>query len=247
MMGSTARVTFIGPIRVVVSWRSICSRVSSSSSALQLDEAERSHLTDLVRTANAERQPRRTSTPQRVRPSVARIVDAMDQIPAYVMNGRIDVLYANQLAEAPSSEVFRDPARPANFARFVFLDPRSRTFYCDWEKAASDTVAVLRSAAGRTPYDRSLSDLIGQLSTRSEDFRVRWAAHDVRFHRTETKQIHHPLVGDMTLAFEALELPADAGLTVMTYSAERGSKSEERLSELADWTSTRARLAATHA
>lgn len=218
--------------------------LDSVATALQLDEAERAHLGDLVRTANAERPERRASGPERVRPSVARIVDAMVQMPAYVMNGRLDILYANPLAEALFSEVLRDPMRPANFARFLFLDPRSRTFWLDWDKAANDTVAVLRSEAGRNPYDRGLSDLIGQLSTRSDEFRVRWAAHDVRFHRVATKHIHHPLVGDLTLAFEAMELPADPGLSVMTYSAEPGSRSAERITELGGWSSTREKLAA---
>lgn len=140
-------------------------------------------------------------------------------------NGRLDVLYANDLAEALFSDIFRDPLRPANLARYVFLNPRARTFR-DWEKAASDTVAVLRAEAGRKPYDRGLSDLVGQLSTRSEEFRVRWAAHDVEFHRAATKQMHHPpAVGDLTLAFGMLELPADPGLSVLTYSAEPGSQS----------------------
>lgn len=212
--------------------------------ALQLDEAERAHLADLVRTANAERPPRRSPTPQRVRPSVARLVDALRPIPACVTNGRLDVLYANDLAEALFTDVFRDPVRPPNLARFVFLDPRARTFYRDWEKAASDTVAVLRAEAGRKPYDRGVSDLVGQLSTRSDQFRVRWAAHDVGFHRAATKQMHHPLVGDLTLAFEMLELPADPGLSVLTYSAEPGSPSEEALRDLARWSETRTKLSA---
>jgi transcriptional regulator with XRE-family HTH domain len=218
--------------------------IDAIGSALQLDEAERAHLADLVRSANAERPPRRNSTPQRVRPSIARIVDVMAPIPACVTNGRLDVLYANDLAEALFSDVFRDPVRPPNFARFVFLDPRARTFYRDWDKAGSDTVAVLRAAAGRDPYDRSLSDLVGQLSTRSDEFRLRWAGHDVAFHRTATKQMHHPLVGDMTLAFEMLELPADPGLSVLIYSAEPGSPSEEALRELASWSETRTKLSA---
>ena len=218
--------------------------LDSVATALQLDEAERAHLGDLVRTANAERPARRASAPQQVRPSVARIVDAMREIPAYMMNGRLDILYANRLAEALFSEVLRNPARPANFARFLFLDPRSKTFWPDWDKAANDTVAILRSEAGRNPYDRGLSDFIGQLSTRSDEFRVRWAAHDVRFHRVATKQLHHPLVGDLTLAFEAMDLPADPGLSVMAYSAEPGSRSAERITELGGWSSTREKLAA---
>lgn len=212
------------------------------SQALQLDEAEHAHLLDVVRTANAERTPRRSSSPQRVRPSVARIVEAMTGIAAGVLNGRLDVLYANDLLKALFSELFRDPVRPPNIARFAFLDPRSRALWVDWEKAARDTVAILRAEAGRNPYDRALSDLVGQLSTRSEEFRVLWATHDVQFHRTGTKQFHHPLVGDLTLAFESLELRADPGLSLLTYSAEPGSASEHALHELARWGATRARL-----
>ena len=115
------------------------------------------------------------------------------------------------------------------------------------EKAAWDTVAILRAEAGRNPYDRALSDLVGQLSTRSDEFRVRWATHDVKFHRTGTKQFHHPLVGDLTLAFDSLELRADPGLSLLTYSAEPGSASEQALDELARWGATRARLSAVDA
>jgi transcriptional regulator with XRE-family HTH domain len=213
------------------------------SRALQLDEAEREHLLDLVRTANTERPARRTTAPQKVRPSVQRIVDAMAAIPAFVRNGRLDILYANPMAAALYSLQLSDPVQPPNSARFTFLDPRARTYFADWERAAHDVVAQLRGEAGRNPYDRTLSDLIGLLSTRSEEFRVLWAGHDVRFHRTGTKRFQHPLVGDLTLAYEALELPADPGLTIVTYSAEPGSPAEHALLELARWSSTRARLA----
>jgi transcriptional regulator with XRE-family HTH domain len=214
------------------------------SQALQLDEAERAHLLDLVRTGNEERAPRRTAAPQRVRPSIQRVVDAMSDVAAFVHNGRLDMLYANQLAGALYSEHDRDPVRPANSARFLFLDPRARTFYVDWEQVAHDVVAALRGEAGRNPYDRALSDLIGLLSTRSDEFRVRWASHDVRFHRSGTKRFHHPLVGDLTLAYDSLQLPADTGLTMVTYSAEPGSASETALQELRKWSDTRAKLSA---
>jgi transcriptional regulator with XRE-family HTH domain len=214
------------------------------SRALQLDEAERAHLLDLVRTGNEERALRRAAAPQRVRPSVQRVVDAMSDIAAFVHNGRLDILYANALAAALHSELERDPIRPPNSARFLFLDPRARTFYADWEKVAHDVVAALHGEAGRNPYDRALSDLVGLLSTRSDEFRVRWASHDVRFHRSGTKRFHHPLVGDLTLAYESLELPADAGLTMVTYSAEPGSSSETALRELRNWSDTRAKLSA---
>ena len=217
------------------------------SQALQLDEAERAHLLDLVRTGNEERAPRRTTAPQRVRPSIQRVVDAMSDVAAFVHNGRLDMLYANQLAAALHSEHDRDAVRPANSARFLFLDPRARIFYADWDQVAHDVVAALRGEAGRNPYDRALSDLIGLLSTRSDEFRVRWASHDVRFHRSGTKRVHHPLVGDLTLAYESLALPADTGLTLVTYSAEPGSPSEAALRELGRWSATRVKLNAVEA
>ena len=212
--------------------------------ALQLDEAEHAHLHDLVRTLNEERPQRRAQTTGNIRPGLRRIVDAMTGIPAFISNGRLDVLYANPLAEALYSDQFRDPVRPANSARFLFLDPRARTLYSDWETAARDIVAALHGEAGRSPYDRSLSDLIGLLSTRSDEFRTWWARHDVRFHRSGTKQFHHPLVGDLSLAYERLELPGDPGLALIAYSVEPGSPSEVALGELGRWAATRAAVAA---
>jgi PAS domain-containing protein len=214
------------------------------SRALQLDEAEHAHLIDLVRTANLVRPPRRTSGPAQVRPSVRRVVDCLTAVPAFVFNGRHDVVYANPLAEALFLEWFSDPVRPPNSARYIFLDPRAKTFYTDWDQVAHGVVAALRSEAGRSPYDRALSDLIGLLATRSPEFRALWAGHDVRFHRTGTKRLHHPLVGDLSLAWDALPLPADPGLTLATYSAEPGSPSEAALEELVRWAATRADLTA---
>src|SRR2546422_2557363 len=151
--------------------------------ALQLDEAERAHLIDLVRTANTTRPPRRRPTQQRVRPSVQRILDSMTGTPAFVQNGRLDILYANQLGYALFSEIFRDPVRPANAARFFFLNPRATEFYIDWQSIANDVVALLRAEAGRAPSDRGLSDLIGELSTPSRAVRRRWPTHHARLPR----------------------------------------------------------------
>jgi len=206
--------------------------------ALQLDEAETAHLFDLARAARATTSPRRRAASQQMRPSVQRLLDAWTGIPAWVRNERMDVLAANQLGSALYSEVFADPVRPANNARFVFLNPRSRDFYPDWEQGANDIVAILRSYAGRNPGDRSLMELIGELSTQSETFRTKWANHNVRFHRTGVKRLHHPVVGDLELAYEAMELPADPGLTMFAYTAEPGSASEERLKLLASWAAT---------
>lgn len=202
--------------------------------ALQLDEAERAHLFDLVRVAGTgQRRPRKPSQ-ERIRPTVQRILDSITA-PAYVRNGRLDILAANPLGAALYSEVLADTVRPANTARFLFLNPRAARFFVDWEKHASDVVAVLRAEVGRDPYDRALSDLVGLLSTRSEEFRVRWAAHDVKLHRAGRKRLHHPVVGDLTLDYEALDLAADRGQRLLVYTAEPGSPSAHALDLLASW------------
>ncbi len=206
--------------------------------ALQLDEAERSHLFDLARaTQPATATRRRRPTKQHVRPAVQRILDATTQAPAFIRNGRLDILAANQLGYALYS-AYLTPGRPANTARFVFLDPRSEDFYNDWDHVANEVVAILRSEAGRNPYDRDLTNLIGELSTQSEPFRTKWAAHNVRFHDTGTKRLHHPVVGDLELTYEAMELSADTGLTMFAYTAEPGTKSEQALRLLGSWAAT---------
>jgi transcriptional regulator with XRE-family HTH domain len=202
---------------------------------LQLDEAERAHLFDLVRTVTTSRPARRRSSQERVRPTVQRVLDSMTTVPAYVRNGRLDILAANRLGAALYSPVFSSQPEIPNMARFIFLNPQAHEFFPGWEGIASDAVAILRAEAGRDPYDRRLSDLIGELSTRSEDFRVRWAAHNVKFHRTGAKQLHHPVVGDLTLAYEALELPADNGQRILVYTAEPNSPSDDALRLLATW------------
>ena len=136
------------------------------------------------------------------------------------------------------SEVFTETVRPANAARFAFLNTRASDFYIDWDTLADDSVAILRAAAGRNPYDRALTDLVGELSTRSEEFGIRWAAHNVRLHRTGIKRLHHPVVGKLELTFEALELPADPGLRITTYTAEPGSPSADALQLLASRAAT---------
>jgi transcriptional regulator with XRE-family HTH domain len=207
--------------------------------ALQLDEAERAHLLDLIRAAATTRPPRRPA-PRRVRSTVQRVLDSMSGAPAFVLNGRLDILTANELGYALFSPVYADPVRPPSSARFIFLDPHAGGFFRDWDKVASDTVALLRAEAGRDPYDRRLSGLIGELSTRSDEFRVRWAAHHVRIHTAGVKLIRHPVVGDLELAFESFPLAADPGQSLLTYTAEPGSPSQDALSLLASWAASTA-------
>jgi transcriptional regulator with XRE-family HTH domain len=205
--------------------------------ALQLDDAERAHLFDLVRAANPVTPKRRRPVKHRIRPVVQRILDQITA-PATVRNARLDYAGANPLGRALYAPVFDSREQPANSARFTFLDPAAADFYPEWEHVASELVAHLRSEAGRNPYDRQLSDLVGELSTRSDEFRVRWAAHNVRFHRTGTKRVHHPVVGDLDLSYETMELSADDGLTVAIFTAEPGSASQQALDLLASWTAT---------
>jgi len=206
--------------------------------ALQLDDAERTHLFDLARAAGpTPPRARRSQTKQPVRPVVQRILDSMDT-PAIVRNTRSDYVGANQLGRALYAPVFDSREQPANSARFLFLDPAAGEFYSDWDRVADELVAHLRSDAGRNPYDRGLSDLVGELSTRSTDFRSRWAEHNVRFHRTGTKRLHHPIVGDLELSYETLELTADNGLAINVYTVEAGSRSEEALRLLGSWAAT---------
>lgn len=150
----------------------------------------------------------------------------------------LDILAANSLGRALFSPVYADPVRPPSNARFVFLDPRATEFFRDWDEVAGDTVAMLRAEAGRDPYDRRLTDLIGELSTRSEDFRRRWAAHNVRIHTTGLKRLHHPVVGDLDLPFETFPLGTDPSQFLLTYTAEPASRSRETLNLLASWAAT---------
>ncbi len=208
------------------------------SRALQLDEAEHAHLFDLAREAPERAPRRRRSAPQQVRPVVRRILDAVTDAPAWIRNGRQDILAMNELGRALYQPVLATPQRPANAARFTFLDPAAPQFLLDWERNAADTAAALRQEAGRNPHDPALTQLIGELSTRSEDFRVRWATHDVLLHRTGVKRLHHPVVGELELSFESFDLPADPGLVMVVFSPEPGSASADSLALLATWAAT---------
>ena len=213
--------------------------------ALQLDEAERAHLLDLAATANAPgRQsaagtPRRTQPRNEVRAGVQRILDSLT-VPGYARNQRGDVVATNELARALFADIYAAGATGFNMARYLFLDPRSRDFYVQWETVARDTVAAMRTEAGRNPHDRALSDLVGELSTRSEEFATWWAAHSVKIHTTATKTLRHPVVGELELTGEALVPPGDHGLILIIYTVEPHSPSEQALHFLASWSTQQA-------
>jgi transcriptional regulator with XRE-family HTH domain len=205
---------------------------------LKLDDAERSHLFNLVRALRTANQTRRPAPKPRIRPSVQQVLDAMTGGPAYVRNEYGDLVATNTLGRALYSQLFDGEHEPPNVARFVFLDPRAASFFADWDEVADQIVAATHAQAGRDPYDRRLTDLVGELSTRSEVFRVRWASQNVRHHDTGRKRFDHPVVGPLELSYDALPLPADPGLTLVTYTAEAGSRAEETLRLLGSWAAT---------
>ncbi|WP_329476547.1 helix-turn-helix transcriptional regulator [Kribbella sp. NBC_01484] len=204
--------------------------------ALRLDDAERQHLFDLAHAASAPvRSARAKKAPASVRPSILAIITGMTGTPAYVRNARMDVVAANDLCVALYDGIL--DTLPVNVARFVFLDPRSARFFADWNTVADDLVAALRREAGRNPEDKALSDLIGELTTRSDPFASRWARHNVRIHSTARKRLRNPVVGEIELTGDALELTGD-DLIVIAYSAEAGSHAEDQLKLLATWSAT---------
>lgn len=212
--------------------------LGSLARVLKLDDAERTYLFDLARAANQKRPRQRRRGPQKLSASVQQLLDGMSGIPAFVQNGRLDVLGMNDLARALYHPNGDEPEQPQNFARFLFLDPAAPGQVADWEPMAQDIVAILRQEAARDPHNRDLTDLIGELSTQSEDFRSMWAAQNLRLHRSGTKSFHHPVVGDFELTFQAMQLPGDEGLTLIAYSAPPGSTGHDTLNLLATWAAT---------
>jgi transcriptional regulator with XRE-family HTH domain len=208
------------------------------SDALRLDSAERAYLINLARASHAMSPRRRRRDTATLRPGIQWMLDSIVTAAAVAQNGRLDALGANHLGRALYPAVFGDHRQPGNWARFVFLDPGAQSFYPDWDRAAGECVAILRSEAARRPHDRELSNLIGELATRSHPFRELWAAHKVQLLTTATRQINHPIVGPLELHFERLEVTADPELLIVVLLAEPRSRSAEALALLASWAAT---------
>ncbi|MET3949892.1 helix-turn-helix transcriptional regulator [Arthrobacter sp. UYEF36] len=213
--------------------------LDSIARALELDRAEQDHLYDLARAANtASRKRVPGAAAAGIRPVMQHLLDAITGAPAFIGNNRMDIVAANALGYALYSDMYRGTARPANHSRFIFLDPRSHDLYPDWDRAANVNVAILRRDAGRNPHDKGIAALVGELSMRSEEFRTRWAAHNVRRHYSGTKSFQHPVVGLLELTYQAMELEDDPGHTLTVYPAVPGSPSDEALRLLASWAAT---------
>src|SRR6185312_414695 len=181
------------------------------------------------------RRKSRVAAKEPVTPGVRVLLDSLDHLPAVVFNGRLDILAVNALGRALYAAVYDLPGRP-NSARFVFLDERrAREVFPEWDRIAGDAVAMLRTEAGRHPDDPELIELIGQLSTRSTEFRTRWARGDVRAHRGGTKTFRHPLIGVVTLPFENLHIDAVSGQVLTVFTPQPGSPEADAIRLLASW------------
>jgi transcriptional regulator with XRE-family HTH domain len=202
--------------------------------ALCLNETERGHLFALARPPRARRRP---MPPQQVRPGLYRVLESLTDTPAMVLGRRLDVLASNQMARALFIDFEALPYRERNMARYMFLDEGARELYADWEPGARSTVAALRLYAGRWPDDPQLAELIGELSLRDADFRRWWAEHNVFRHIHGTKHMHHPIVGDLTLGYEALTVTDDPEQSLSLHTVEPGSPSEQAMRLLASWIS----------
>lgn len=204
--------------------------------ALRLDAAEQAHLIDLARAGRPSATSRsRRTPPAAIAPQLQTVLDALVGVPALVRGPTLDIIATNALARALYSVLFTDPRGAPNVARFTFLDPRARRFWPDWDEVADDLAAHLRAAAGAHPLNRALTDLVGELSTRSETFRELWARHDVRAYGRGVKRFQHPVVGALELHYDMLALTAEPGLTMITYTARPGTASHDSLSLLASW------------
>jgi transcriptional regulator with XRE-family HTH domain len=216
--------------------------LNALADALRLDEAERTHLYALARESGARGNSRKRTAAASVRPAIQQMLDAMTDAPAWVRNGRHDIVAMNSLARALYSPVLAEPRRPANTTRFVYLDPAAPEFFVDYDRIANDAAAMLRLEAGRNPHDKALIELVGELSTRSELFRRRWASHDVQFHRSGQKRLRHPVVGQLDLDFEGMELASSPGLYLNVYTAAAGTPAADALKLLASWAASHEQL-----
>ena len=203
---------------------------------LRLDDDERAHLDRLLAALTpAARKRRRGAAKDLVTPGIRVLLDSMDHLPAVVYNGRFDILAVNALGRALLGPVFDQPGRP-NSARFLFLDePRARDLFPEWDRVAADTVAMLRIEAGRHPDDPDLTELIGQLATRSSEFRTRWATNDVRAHRAGSKRFRHPLIGEVTLPYENFRVDAVSNQVLAVFTPQPGTPEADAIRLLASW------------
>jgi transcriptional regulator with XRE-family HTH domain len=211
--------------------------IEATAAALRLSVEERNHLNRLVDAVGPARRKRRpTVSHDRIRPGIQVLLDGLSHLPAFVFSRRLDIIATNALGRALYAPMLQGPIQPANVARFMFLEEtRAREFWPNWDEMASNNVALLRTEAGRNPDDPALIELVGHLCTRSEEFRTRWGAHDVKEHRSGIKTLRHPVLGELTLPFEDLHVDAAPDQLLMVYTPKPGSPEHDAIMLLASW------------
>jgi transcriptional regulator with XRE-family HTH domain len=213
--------------------------LNSVARALCMEQQERRYLFALARAAGSagDRAARRSPAPV-LRAGIRAVVDGLTGIPVTVSDSRMQMIATNALGRALYAPLFDTPGEVANHAKFMFLDPRARRFWVDWEVLTVEAVGTLRNAVARDPYDKDLSDLIGELAVHSDRFRKLWGSQDVFVHRDGLMRIDHPVVGRVDLVYEVLRLESEIELAMLAFSAEPGSASHDALKLLASWMST---------
>jgi hypothetical protein len=206
---------------------------------LRLAEVERLYLRNIVRSTVAASVPGDLT--------LAPLDDGMRlmlhslRMPAFVIDARGDVPAMNRMGAALLAGLEPMPSAASNHPRWLFMDPSTRELFVDWEMNARASVGVLREAAGRYPRDKRLQALIGELSVASAEFRSWWAEHDVDTRCHGLKRFDHPVVGQLTLQTEALQL-LDGNRWLYAYAPEPGSSSEAALALLGESEAARAPL-----
>jgi transcriptional regulator with XRE-family HTH domain len=202
---------------------------------LQLDDAERDYLINLARPTPGIRT-RAASRP--VRPGIVKMIEAFERQVAFVLGPTLEVLAGNELAWALLGDLGSLPSEERNLLRWILLEPANRDLYRDWAVVASDMVGVLQLAASATPHDPRIAAIVGELATRSPEFRTWWSAPHPKIRTAGTKRFRHSIAGEITVDWEAFTVPDGPGQTLFVYTA-ADQASEEALRILASWRATR--------
>lgn len=188
--------------------------------------------------ASAPGAPTRRPGQSEPAPRLRQLLDTMPDVPAIVVNHRMDVLAWNRGAAGLLTDFSALPPAHRNLIRLTFLDETFRALYGDWQRAAKDCVATLRMEAARRTDDAALNALVGELSVRDQDFRTWWAAHQVRGPSQLVKTYRHPIAGTMDLDVQQFSVDTHPDQKLIAFTAEPGSTSEKALQFLLQWSNT---------
>lgn len=206
--------------------------IESLARALLLDEAERAHLRDLARQADKVDTVDRVTTGAGVSVGIARMLEALRPYPALVTNRIGDFVGWNAAGLRLLPGLSDLPVSQRNAARYGFLHPAARELFVNWEEQVTGLVTGLRQLSATEPAATDVSDLVAELAEASTDFRRLWDRYDIDLYVTGSQELRHPLVGELTIDYQVLEIQGEGGLTLMAYHAEPGSPEYEAFARL---------------